>query len=82
MITFKEFILLHSTIEGEKVRNYFIEIEYILYQYQAYIIEGLKAKSEQLLRNQKPKINSQRKIIYVFKALNTDLTLYINLAKL
>ena len=26
--------------------------------------------------NQKPKINSTKKIIYVFRALNTDLTLY------
>ena len=36
----------------------------------------MNKKIEQLENNQKPKINSTKKIIYVFKALNTDLTLY------
>ena len=33
-------------------------------------------KIKQLENNQKPKINTDKKIIYVFRALNTDLTLY------
>jgi hypothetical protein len=33
-------------------------------------------KIKQLENNQKPKINPSKKIIYVFKALNSDLTLY------
>ena len=33
-------------------------------------------KIKQLENNQKPKINKTKKIIYVFRALNTDLTLY------
>ena len=33
-------------------------------------------KIQQLEHNQKPKINSNKKIIYVFRALNSDLTLY------
>lgn len=63
----------------------------VLYKYKNYIIEGLNQKIKQLERNQKPlalgcmfckakqdlpKINPGKKIIYVFKALNTDLTLY------
>jgi hypothetical protein len=36
----------------------------------------MSKKIQQLENNQKPKINSNKKIIYVFKALNTDLTLY------
>ena len=36
----------------------------------------MQKKINQLENNQKPKINSQKKIIYVFRALNTDLTLY------
>ena len=33
-------------------------------------------KIEQIENNQKPKINTTKIIIYVFRALNTDLTLY------
>ena len=33
-------------------------------------------KIKQLENNQKPQINTNKKIIYVFKALNTSLTLY------
>jgi phage anti-repressor protein len=62
--------------KGNQVRKYFIEIERVLYKYKNYIIEGLNQKIKQLERNQKPKINPGKKIIYVFKALNTDLTLY------
>jgi uncharacterized membrane protein YgaE (UPF0421/DUF939 family) len=36
----------------------------------------MNKKIEQLENNQKPKINSNKKIIYVFRSLNTDLTLY------
>ena len=62
--------------KGDEIRNYFIEIEFVLFQYQEYIIQGLKDKQKQLERNMKPKINTNKKIIYVFQALNTDLTLY------
>jgi phage anti-repressor protein len=71
-------MILQSTKskKGNQVRKYFIEIERVLYKYKNYIIEGLNQKIKQLERNQKPKINPGKKIIYVFKALNTDLTLY------
>ena len=36
----------------------------------------MNKKIKQLENNQKPKINKTKKIIYVFRALNTDLTLY------
>jgi phage anti-repressor protein len=62
--------------KGNEIREYFIEVEYVLNQYQAYIIEGLKEKQKKLERNQKPKINTDKKILYVFKALNTELTLH------
>ena len=62
--------------KGNEIRQYFIEIEFVLYKYQNYIIEGLKEKQRKLERNQKPKVNSSKKIIYIFQALNTDLTVY------
>ena len=35
----------------------------------------MNKKIQQLENNQKPKINATKKIIYVFRALNNDLTL-------
>jgi hypothetical protein len=58
------------------VQQYFLDLEVALYKYKNYIIEGMSKKIEQLENNQKPKINTNKKIIYVFRALNTDLTLY------
>jgi phage anti-repressor protein len=61
---------------GSQVQQYFLDLEVALYKYKNYIIDGMNKKIEQLENNQKPKINSTKKIIYVFRALNTDLTLY------
>lgn len=72
----KKILQVTKSKKGDQVRSYFIEVERVLYKYKNYIIEGLNQKIKQLERNQKPKINPGKKIIYVFKALNTDLTLY------
>jgi hypothetical protein len=49
---------------------------YSIYQYVFLIVIGMNNKIQQLENNQKPKINPGKKIIYVFRVLNTDLTLY------
>jgi hypothetical protein len=61
---------------GGLVQQYFLDLEVSLYKYNNYIIDGMNKKIDQLENNQKPKINGTKKIIYVFRALNTDLTLY------
>jgi len=61
---------------GKEIRQYFIDIEYVLYKYKDYIINELTKNNQQLEYNQKPKINNETGMIYVFKALNSDLTLY------
>lgn len=61
---------------GPKIQQYFLDLEFALYKYKNYIIEGMNKKIIQLENNIKPKINPTKKIIYVFRALNTDLTLY------
>ena len=61
---------------GVQVQQYFLDLEVALYKYKNFIIEGMNKKIQQLENNQKPKINPSKKIIYVFRALNTDLTLY------
>jgi phage anti-repressor protein len=72
----KKICLSTNSKKGGQVQQYFLDLEVALYKYKNYIIEGMNKKIQQLENNQKPKINSGKKIIYVFKALNTDLTLY------
>ena len=62
---------------GNDVRQYFIDLELAFYKFKNHIIESLNNKIDQLENNQKPKINYNKGIIYVFRALNTDnATLY------
>ena len=61
---------------SKQVQNYFIEIEYILHKYKNYIIKNLNKKIKIIEKNQKPKLKTRKGIIYIFKALNTNATLY------
>ena len=72
----KKICLSTNSKLGPLVQQYFLDIELALYKYKNYIIDGMNKKINQLENNQKPTINSSKKIIYVFRALNTDLTLY------
>ncbi len=72
----KKICLSTKSIMGVQVQQYFLDLEVALYKYKNYIIEGMNKKIKQLENNQKPKINTNKKIIYVFRALNTELTLY------
>lgn len=72
----KKICLSTNSKKGGQIQQYFLDLEVALYKYKNYIIDGMEKKIKQLENNQKPKINSNKKIIYVFKALNTDLTLY------
>jgi len=71
-------MILQSTKskKGTEVRKYFIEIEKMLYKYKDIIITSLQNENELLKNNQKPKLKTKEKTIYIFKALNTELTLY------
>ena len=72
----KKICLSTNSKMGGQVQQYFLDLEVALYKYKNFIIEGMNKKIQQLENNQKPKINANKKIIYVFRALNTDLTLY------
>ena len=71
-------MILQSTKskKGNEVRHYFIEIEKMLYKYKDLIIKTLTNELKLVKNNQKPKLDNKKNKIYVFKALNTDLTLY------
>ena len=72
----KKICLSTNSKIGPLIQQYFLDLEVALYKYKNYIIDGMSKKIEQLENNQMPKINTNKKIIYVFRALNTDLTLY------
>ena len=73
----KKICLSTKSKVGDDVRQYFIDIEVALYKFKNYIIESLNNKIKKLENNQKPKIDSSKGIIYVFRALNTEnATLY------
>jgi superfamily II DNA or RNA helicase len=72
----KKICLSTNSKMGSQIQQYFLDLEVALYKYKNYIIDGMNKKIKQLENNQKPKINTNKKIIYVFRALNTDLTLY------
>lgn len=74
--TAKKLCLATNSKMGPLIRQYFLDIEVALYKFKDHIIDSMDRKIKQLENNQKPKINKSKKIIYVFKALNTDLTLY------
>jgi phage anti-repressor protein len=73
----KKICLMTKSKMGNDVRQYFIDLELAFYKYKNYIIDGMTKKINQLENNLKPKINSTKGIIYVFRALNTEnATLY------
>ena len=74
--TAKKICLSTNSKMGPKVQQYFLDVELVLYKYKNHIIDSMQKKIDQLENNQKPKVNPTKKIIYVFRALNTELTLY------
>lgn len=68
---FKQFCLLTRSKHGGDVRNYFIDIEITLNKYKNYIINGMKEKINKLEKNQKPKVNPEKGVIYVFQTPNS-----------
>jgi len=68
---FKKFCLLTRSTHGSDVRNYFVDIEILLNKYKNYIINGMKEKINKLEKNQKPKTNPEKGVIYIFKTPNT-----------
>ena len=62
---------------GNEVREYFIQVESLLNKYKNYIIEGMQEKITKLEKQQKPKINPESGVIYIFKTPNsTENSLY------
>ena len=58
----KKICLSTNSKMGSQVQQYFLDLEIALYKYKNYIIDGMNIKIKQLENNQKPKINSNKKL--------------------
>lgn len=76
---FKKICMMTRSKNGEKVRNYYLELELIVNKYKNYIIQFMSKRTQTLENNQKPKINAKSGCIYIIKASNKD---YDNLYKI
>ncbi len=68
----KKYCLMTKSKKGNEIRNYFLDIEEILYKFKDYIIKGLQDKIKKLENNQKPLINPKKGVIYVFRAFDNN----------
>ena len=68
----KKYCLMTKSKKGNEIRNYFLDIEEILYKFKDYIIKGLQDKIKKLENNQKPLINPKKGVIYIFKAFDNN----------
>ena len=72
----KELCMISQTAKAKEVRRYFIEMEKLIKRYFETIKEEMYKKIGLLETNQKTKKNIKGGVIYILKALNTDVTLY------
>ena len=74
---FKKICQLTKSKMGNQVRDYFIQVESLLNKYKDYIINGMQEKIKKLEKDQKPKVNPESGVIYIFKTANsTENSLY------
>jgi len=69
---FKKICQLTKSKKGNEVREYFIQVESLLNKYKNYIIDGMKDKINKLEKSQKPKINPEKGVIYIFQTPNSS----------
>jgi len=74
---FKKICQLTKSQMGNQVREYFIQVESLLNKYKDYIIDGMQDKITKLEKDQKPKVNPEKGVIYIFQTPNsTENSLY------
>ena len=73
---FKEICMISQSQNAKQVRKYFLAMEKLIKIYFINIKEEMYKKIGILENNQKPKVNISGGVIYILKALNTDVTLY------
>ena len=69
---FKKFCQLTKSKKGNEVREYFLQVESLLNKYKNYTIIGMQEKIDKLEKDQKPKINPEKGVVYIFQTPNSD----------
>ena len=72
----KEICMISQTAKAKEVRKYFIKMEKLVKRYFEIIKEQMYKKIGILETNLKPKTKIVGGVVYILKALNTDITLY------
>lgn len=67
----KRMCMLSASAKSEEVRTYFIKIEKLIDKYKQVIIDDLNKKIGILEKNQKPKVNPKKGVIYVVRTSKT-----------
>ena len=72
----KELCMISQVAKAKEVRKYFIEMEKLVKRYAEIIKEEMYKKIGLLEINQKSKTKIKGGVIYILRAMNTDVTLY------
>lgn len=70
--TFKLICMQSNSEKGAEVRLYYLELENLIIKYRGFIIDGLKKRIKQLENNQSPYIDSNKGVIYIFRATKDE----------
>lgn len=53
--------------KSDEVREFYYELEMLIYRYKDYIIDGLNNKIKALENNQRPRVNPEKGVIYILQ---------------
>ena len=73
---FKILCMMSNTKKAHQVRMYYLEMEFLLDKYKAYIIKGQQKRIKQLENNQKPVGNYDSGVLYIIRAASRETNVY------
>ena len=74
--TFKHICMLSQTAKAKQVRKYYLSIEKLVRKYHIHIENKLYKELGLIKKNQKPKYKIKGGVVYILRALNSDLSVY------
>jgi phage anti-repressor protein len=73
---FKELCMISQTAKAKEVRKYYLSLEKLMRKYHEKIEQDLYKELGLLKKNQKPKTQTKKGVIYILKALNSSANVY------
>ena len=68
--TFKLLYMISRAKKAAQVKNYYLSIEKLVEKYKNHIISSMNDKIKMLEKNQKPKVNINKGLIYIIQTSN------------